>query len=451
MKKIQDKGKRLFSNRDLIFLFVPLVIEQLLEYLVGLADSIMVAHIGEAAVSGVSLVDMIMVLLLSLFAAIATGGAVVAGQYLGKGDRAAAGTAMNTLLRFAILVSLVIMGLMYLFSDQILLGLFGQIAPEVYAHARTYLLFVVASIPFMAIYGVGASLFRTVGNARLPMMIMLLMNLLNVIGNAVMIYVLDFGIIGIAIPTLISRIGAAVIIMFFALNQSNELHFAKGLRGGFKRAMIPRILHIAVPYGFENGLFHLGRVLVLSLISTFGTAAIAANAVSVTLINFQVLPGMSIGLGMTVVIARCVGAGDEEQARYYTRKVLGIVYAAQLLSAAGVLALLPSVMTVYSLSPEATLLANRIIWSHAIAMLLIWPLGYTLPVTFRAAGDARFPMLVSTSTMLFLRLGLAYGLSVYLGLGVIGTWLAIYIDWIVKSVLFVRRYRSGRWLLHRLS
>lgn len=160
---------------------------------------------------------------------------------------------------------------------------------------------------------------------------------------------------------------------------------------------------------------------------------------------FQVVPGMAIGLGLTVIISRCVGARDYEQAKYYPKKVMGIVYVTHLVSCALVLAVLPSILNVYGLSEAATSLTTKIVWAHAIFEVFIWPFAYTLPVTFRAAGDAKFPMMIGTLSMIFCRIALSYLFSIYFNMGMFGTWVAMFIDWIVKAIIFVRRYISGRW------
>lgn len=437
---------RLFSNKDLFKLFLPLIIEQFLEYLVGLADSIMVANVGESAVSGVSLVDFVMALLISLFAALSTGGAIIAGQYLGRKQMKEAGEAANQLVWFSGIASIIIMIIVYLLKPFILNGLFGDISDEVRRDANIYLNITALSIPFLALYNAGAAIFRTMGDSKLPMKVMLGMNIAHAAGNAVLIYGLHMGVEGVAIPTLIARIAAAVIVIGLAFNKERALHLRKTLKHKFDRVMLKRILGIGVPYGLENGLFYLGRIVVLSLVATFGTAAIAANAVSGTIVMFQVLPGMAIGLGLTVIISRCIGAGDYEQARYYNKKIMGIVYAANVLSCVSVLMFLPGILGVYGLSEAATSMTTKIVWSHGLFMVIIWPLAYTLPVTFRASGDAKFPMVVGSVTMLFCRIALAYLLGIYLHMGMFGTWVAMFIDWIVKSALFVYRYASGKWL-----
>ena len=445
-KKKTDRTQYLFTNQDLFKLFLPVIIEQFLEYLVGLADSIMVAYVGESAVSGVSLVDFVMALLISLFAALSTGGAVIAGQYMGKRQMEDSREATDQLVWFVGAVSIVIMIIIYLMKPFILNGLFGQISDEVRGHANTYLMITAISIPFLALYNAGAAIFRTMGNSKLPMKVMLAMNIAHVVGNAILIYGFHFGTAGVAIPTLISRIAAAVIIITLALNKKQSLYIKKSLKHKFNWSMIKKILGIGVPYGLESGLFYLGRIIVLSLVATFGTAAIAANAVSGTIVMFEVLPGMAIGLGLTVVISRCVGAGDYQQAKYYTKKIMGIVYIAHVLSCALVLALLPVILNVYGLSETATALTTKIVWWHAAFTVAIWPLGYTLPVTFRASGDAKFPMIVGILSMFFCRIALAYLLSIYFNMGMFGTWVAMFIDWIVKAIIFGSRYISGKWM-----
>jgi Na+-driven multidrug efflux pump len=284
------------------------------------------------------------------------------------------------------------------------------------------------------------------GNSKLPMKIMLGMNIAHAIGNAILIYGFHFGTEGVAIPTLISRIAAAVIIIKLALNKNQTISIKKSLKHKFNWTMIRRILSIGVPYGVESGLFFFGRIIVLSLVATFGTAAIAANAVSGTIVMFQVLPGMAIGLGLTVIISRCVGAGDFQQAKYYNKKIMSIVYVAQVVSCILVLALLPLLMKVYGLSETATTLTTQNVWWHAVFMIVIWPLAYTLPVTFRAAGDAKFPMMVGVLSMFFCRIALSYLLSIYFNMGMFGTWIAMFIDWIVKAIIFAYRYISGKWM-----
>lgn len=441
--------KRFFTTADLVRLFFPLMIEQCLAFFIGLTDSVMVSSVGEAAVSGVSLVDLLMALLIGIFAALATGGSAIASQYMGRGDVHQARTTAEQTVWFVTLFSLVVMVGAFLLRPMILTSLFGQITDTVRGHADVYMLIVTSSIPFLGIYGAAATVFRTMGNAKLPMQISFFAGILNVIGNALMLFVFGYGTAGVALSTVFARVLAAVIIVALLHNRRLPLHLAKVFSLRMQWPTIRRMLGIGVPYGLENGLFYFGRILVLSLISTFGTAAIAANAVAGAIVIFEVLPGLAIGLGMTVVIARCVGAEDYAQARYYNRKILSIVYLSHIVVNAAVLLALPLILSLYRLSPDAEILAKRLVFWHAVLSVTVWPLAYTLPVTFRAAADAKFPMYVGFATMFACRIALAYILGGYLGMGVFGTWIAMFIDWIFKAGLFVWRYFSNRWTRFR--
>lgn len=311
--------EKLYSNKNLLYLFIPLVIEQGLEYLVGFADSLMVAKVGEAAVSGVSLVDFVMALLISIFTALATGGGAITGQYLGsKKDNEANQSALQ-MMKVTFYLSIVITLIIFVFKNSILHLLFGSISSDVYHHAMTYLNVVVLSIPFLAIYNGGAAIFRTMNNSKLPMQIMLVMNIVNVIGNALCVFILKMGVEGIAIPTLVSRVGAALLILYFS--KKTTIHLSQLMNIKINRNMIEKILNIGIPFGIENSMFYLGRLIVLSIVSLFGTASIAANSVGGTLVMFQVLPGTAINLGLTSIISHCIGANDYDQAKYYTKKI----------------------------------------------------------------------------------------------------------------------------------
>lgn len=437
--------KRFFTNYDLVSLFLPLTIEQGLEYTVGMAASIMVAQVGEAAVSGVSLVDFVMALIISIFAALATGGSVIAGQYLGRRESGEARKAANQLVKASFVLSLIIMALLYLCKPLILHNIFGSITKEVEHAANQYLMIVALSVPFLALYNSGAAIFRTMGNSKLPMKIMLMMNVLNVAGNALLVADFHMGVLGVAIPTLVSRAGAAVIILFLAHKKDFELRIENFTAIRFDFPMLKRILNIGAPFGFENGMFYLGRLVVLSVVSLFGTASIAANSVSGTIVMFEVLPGMAMNLGLSVIISRCVGAGDFEQAKYYKKKVRRIMHFSFAASSAIVLALMPLILKAYHLSSEANSMIWMIVIAHAVMMILIWPSGYMLPIVFRGAGDAKFPMVVSIASMILFRIALSYVFALGFHMGMLGTWLAMFVDWSVKTIIYEWHYKSDNW------
>ena len=444
-KQKQDRSHYLFSNRELANLIGPLVIEQLLAVFVGMADSIMVANVGEAAVSGVSLVDNIMILIINIFAALATGGAVVAGQYIGRKDEKSACKAATQLVWFVSLSAVAIMILVYLGKDIILNQVFGHITAEVKGHADIYLLIVTASIPFIALYNGGAAIFRAMGNSQVSMRVSLLMNAINVTGNAILVFGLRIGTAGVAIPTLISRMAAAIVITVLLCNQTRILHIERTLKIRFDGRMIRKILAIGVPNGLENSMFQLGKILVLSLVSTFGTYAIAANAVSNAIALFQILPGMAISLAITTVISQCVGANDYEQVHYYLKKLLAIIYVAMVGTVALIFLALPLILKAYNLSDQTAAAATNIIHFHGISAMIIWPLSFALPAAYRAAGDAKACMYTSIVSMWIFRIGFSYLVGKYMGLGVFGVWVAMVIDWVVRAICFVIRYFNGKW------
>ena len=444
-KQKQDRSHYLFSNRELANLIGPLVIEQLLAVFVGMADSIMVANVGEAAVSGVSLVDNIMILIINIFAALATGGAVVAGQYIGRKDEKSACKAATQLVWFVSLSAVAIMILVYFGKDIILNQVFGHITAEVKGHADIYLLIVTASIPFIALYNGGAAIFRAMGNSQVSMRVSLLMNAINVTGNAILVFGLRIGTAGVAIPTLISRMVAAIVITVLLCNQTRILHIERTLKIRFDGRMIRKILAIGVPNGLENSMFQLGKILVLSLVSTFGTYAIAANAVSNAIALFQILPGMAISLAITTVISQCVGANDYEQVHYYLKKLLAIIYVAMVGTVELIFLALPLILKAYNLSDQTAAAATNIIHFHGISAMIIWPLSFALPAAYRAAGDAKACMYTSIVSMWIFRIGFSYLVGKYMGLGVFGVWVAMVIDWVVRAICFIIRYFNGKW------
>lgn len=440
----------LYSNRALLALFIPLLIEYALEFLVGFADSVMVASLGEAAISGVSLVDFLVQLLIFSFSALATGGAVVAGQYLGNNQLKEAQDSATQLVWFSTILSTILM-IAVLFLRRFLIGLlFGHIEADVWANADVYLYFMALSIPFLAVYNAGAAIFRTTNNAYTPMKILFVCDILNVIGNAICIYFLGWDVRGVAIPTVISRLLAAVLILHFVVDENYKLHIKKTLKHKFDTEILSKVLKIGIPYGVENGLFQLGRVLVLSLVSTFGTMAIAANSVGYAIGIFSVLPGFAINLGLTAVISNCVGANDYEQARYYNRKCLIIVVISHIVINAIIFASLPYVLGVYNLSAKTAAMTTEMVIWHGIFAIIIWPLSFTLPATFRGAGDSKSVMYISLAVMFTCRIALSYVIADWMGVGVFGTWIAMFIDWYVRAAIYIYRYFSNKWTEYRV-
>ena len=442
--------RRLFTNHELWNLICPLVIELFLTLLVGMIDSVMVSSVGEAAVSGVSLVDTVMQLLIYVFAAFGTGGAVIAGQYLGSGNQKNACKSAEQLIGFSVVFSLVVMVILISLKNIILNHLFGEITPDVRNYADTYLTITVFSIPAIAVYEAGIATFRAMSNSKVTMWISLMMNIINVTGNAIFIYGAGMATDGAAVATLLSRIAAAVIVTILLFNEQQELHIRKTLKIQLDRRFIGKILYIGIPNGVENGMFQLGKILVLGLVSAFGTGAIAANAIATNLSAIQVIPGSAIALGITTVISRCVGKGDYEQAEYYNKLLIKATYAALLVIDLSIYFALPFILPIYNLSQETSSLITQMLLIHTLAAVCIWPLTFDLPSSMRAAGDVRFAMIVSIASMWIFRIGAAYLFAYGLRMGAVGVWVAMAVDWLFRAVVFGLRWFGGKWKLKRI-
>lgn len=450
MKKEKiDRSHYLFSNKALVTLIIPLIIEQLLAVLVGMADSIMVSSVGEAAVSGVSLVDTIFVLMINIFAALATGGAVIAGQYLGKKRPKEACKAVDQLTIFIALSGTAVTLLIYLLKDLILYGVFGKIEQDVMRNAQTYLMITNASIPFIALYNAGAAVFRAMGNSKISMKVSIIMNAINVIGNGVLIFGLHFGVSGVAIPTLVSRMFAGIAMLILLKNQNRELHFSRPFYWKLEGGMLKKILHLGIPNSLENSMFQLGKILVLSLVSSFGTASITANAICNNLCSIQVLPGMAMGYAILAVVAQCVGAGDYEQVRYYTKKLMVITYVAIWITVGLMVLFQPFLLGMYGVSEEANDYATKILLWHGAMAVVVWPMSFSLPNALRAANDVAYCMVLSILSMWIVRIAGSYVLGSAFELGVFGVWVAMTIDWGVRAVGFLWRFLRGRWVLKK--
>jgi len=441
-----------FTNRELVTLIAPMIAEQFLAILVGLADSLMVATVGDAAISAVSLVDSVSNLMIYIFSAMAAGGAAVAGQYIGRRERENANSAGQHLVALLAVTSVFFIALLYLFKTTVLTTVFGQIDADVMEATDKYYTIVMASIPGIALYNGGAAIFRTMGKSDVSLKVSLLMNGINVFGNALLIFGFHMDVAGVAIPTLASRTVAAAVILTLLFNDKLPLHLSDVRSFRFNPRLLKNIFYISVPSGIENGMFHLGRLILFSLISTFGTASIVANAIGNTLGNFHCFAGQAMNLGVTTVISQCVGAGDYDGARYYMRKLTKAGYALMAGVNLLIIALLPTIMRIYSVSPEGERLAVIVALIHGVASIFLWLPSFLMPTFLRAAGDARFTMFASMTTMWLCRVLFAYIFGKTLGFGVVGVWCAhAILDWTVRSVVFFLRYRSGKWMTKAIS
>jgi putative MATE family efflux protein len=427
------------------------VVEQLLGVTIGIADTVMVTTVGESAVSGVSIVDAIGILLITAFGALATGGSVVVSQYIGRRDREKASLAAKQLIYVNTLVSLVIMALTLLFCRTLLELIYGRIAADVMEAAETYFWLTALSYPALALYNSGAAIFRSMGNSRITMLVALLVNIMNIGGNAIFIYGFRIGVAGAAIATLVSRTAAAVVILLLLLADSSRSVSLRGLsKVKFRPGIIKSILNVGVPSGLESSMFQIGKILVSRIVTTFGTAAIAANAITGVINSLAFMPGQAFGMALLTVVGQSVGARDYDGAKRYTAKLLKASYGVIIITCGIILLLLEPIVNLFSLSPEAHDLAKRFIRVYCIIAPIGWPLSFALPNALRAAGDARYVMILSSVSMWLMRVSLAHIFAYPLGLGVMGVWYSMAADFCLRAFCFSGRWLRGAWQTRRV-
>ncbi len=455
---MNEENKDMFSGKALARIIIPLVLQNMLSITIGLIDSIMVSSRGESAYAGVSLVGSLDVLLITFFSAIATGGSVVLAQSMGKGERKPACDSAKQLLYITTAVATAITVIVLVFRTPILYLLFGEAEQSVLSNAMAYFSIVAASFPFLAIENSVASIFRAQGDSMISLKISLFMNVINIGGNALFIYGANLGAMGAALATLISRIIGAALMLIIAHSQKRFIYIEKLFHYRPDMKIIKAILNVGFPNGIENSLFQFGRLMTSSLVSSLGTVAIAANAAALSLANFQYNAGGAIQSTMIAVVGRCIGAKEIKQAKKYTYKLIGIGYLL-IVSVVILLCVFSSPMLrLFNLSAESTATARTLLFYHSAVSVVIWVIGFCLPNAFRAANDIKFTMYVSIISMWVFRVAFAYVLaketvSVFgwfsfdgFGMGVMGVWVAMTVDWVVRTAFYLWRLISGKWL-----
>ena len=436
----------LFSRKDLSKLIIPLFIEQAFSVVVGMADTIMVARAGEAAVSGVSLVDSVNLLVLYFLGSLSTGGAIVLAQTIGSGKVKGVKNIAKQLFWVSCFVGAFFGLVMVLFRKPLLGLIFGSVSSEIMYHALGYSLFTALSFPFIALRNAVGAYYRVQGNSSVSMVVTLVVNVLNIGGNALLIFGFHMGAAGAAIATLFARFVGAMITLVLVLNKKSMVYLEHLFHYKPDFRIIKRILSIGLPNAFENSVFQLGKVITQSLVSTFGTISIAANAAANTLTSMVYICGSSIGPAMTTVVGRCIGAGEKEQAKHYTKLLVGIVYCLLFVVAGGISLLARPLVGMFHLSQEGTALAIRLILFHNICVMLIHPIAFAITNAFRAASDITNTMVISIASMWIFRVGGAIFFAKVLEFGVLGVWLGMFCDWFFRAIMFSIRFLTGRWL-----
>lgn len=447
----QDKGEEpLFTRQQLVKLIWPLFLEQILTITMGLADTFMVSSVSEAAMSSVSLVDSLNVLVFQILSALAAGGAVVVSQYLGRKDMEQAKECAAQLYSVLLISTVTVMAAAVIFSRPILRLIFGSIEDDVMAFAQIYFLISAVSYPFMGVYNAGAALFRAQGNSQISMKSSLVMNVINICGNALLIYGFHKGVLGAALATLIGRVFAAVWVTFQQQKAENPLRVDRLSHLRPDKSHIRPILAIGIPSGLENGMFQIGKLCVSSLTSTLGTSAIAANAVANNVSTMANIPGNTMNLAITPVVGQCLGAGDKKQAKRYGRVLLGIAMIGLAVTNILLYLCIPRVAAAFHLSKAAMGMCVTVMRWFNVFSIFFWAFSFTLPNILRSGGDAKYTMTVSIFSMWIFRVVLSYFFVLKLHMGLTGVWFGMFIDWMCRSVFFVIRFLSGKWMEHKV-
>lgn len=441
-----DCGNLLFPRRALWMLLIPLIIEQMLNSLMGMVDTLMVSRVGAEAISAVSLVDSINNLVLQVFAAMAAGAAIICSQYLGRKDEKGCNDAAKQIVLTVVVISSVIMIIGVGFRKPLLHLIFGSVEEAVMTNAQMYFLITALSYPFIALFQAGAAFYRACGNSKFTMKTALIANVANIVGNTLFIFVLQMGAAGAAVSTLISRALCAFVV-FYALRKPG---YAIQLKNYFSIRpdlnLIVKILAIGVPSGIENGMFQFGKLAIQSTVSSLGTAAIAAQAMTIIFENVNGMAAVGIGIGLMTVVGQSIGAGRQEEAKYYIVKLAGYAEIAMIISCILVYIAARPVTVLAGMSEESTALCMQMILAITIVKPLLWVPSFTPPNGLRAAGDVRFSMITATLTMWLCRVALSIFLMRVVKTGPIGVWYGMFADWGVRGVIFTIRFVRGKWL-----
>ena len=447
-----EQQQHMFTNRMIRNLLIPVVLEQLLNSIMGTADTMMVSNVGSAAISAVSLVDSINVLVIQAFSALAAGGAIVCAQYIGQRNKEKANESARQVLFIITAISVAVSLICLVFQKPLLRLIFGSVEAEVMRASEIYFFYTALSFPFIAAYDSAASIFRAQDNTRGPMTISMISNVMNIAGNAIMIWVFHMGVAGAALSTLISRIFCAVVVLIQLRKEREGQEIV--VRDYFKIrpnwSMIKRILGIGIPSGVENSMFQLGKLAIQSTVSTLGTAAIAAQAMTNILENLNGIAAIGVGVGLMTIVGQCLGAGRKDEAVYYIKKLCVIAEIVVLTSCLIVFALTKPVTILGGMEKESADMCFHMVMWITIMKPLVWTMAFVPGYGLRAAGDVKFSMITCCCTMWACRFCLCVFLIRVMGFGPMGVWIGMFADWTVRSIIFTWRFHSRKWLQHKV-
>lgn len=414
---------------------------------IGMFDIIMVSGLGEHSISAVSLVDFINQLINSVLTALSTGGAIVCSQYIGRKDLRYAGEAVEHLILLVVLAGGILMGAAFAGNPLVLKLLYGSIEQKVMDNARIYFCLSGISYPFIALFCCSSAVMRALGYSRLSFQTSLIMNFLNIFMNALFIFGFRWGVFGAGLASLLSRAIVSLVLFYMVTRKQDMVPVRPLFQWRLKKGTTASIFRLAIPTSLESSLFYIGRLLVQSLVTDFGTSATAANAVSLTITEFLHMPGAGTGIGMITIVGRCIGADEKKQARGYASYLIRVTYVLQGICCVLSMILASPLTGLYHLTDATKEIAIWMLLTHGVICTIFWPMGFTTANALKSAGDVKFTMYMSFASMWIFRVGGSYlFVKLFPQFGVMNVWFAMYCDWIARAVVCYIRYRGDTWL-----
>ncbi len=476
METVEKRRYTLFTGKQLFWLIVPIVIEQIFSTSLGFFDSILVSNIHAAeavrsnASNAVGNVDYINNLIIQLFSAFATGGSIVTSQALGAGDNDLANKLAKQLLMLVICVALGVAGLCLLLNRPIIRLFYGHVDPTTFGYQQTYFYVTALSFPFIGLFNACAALLRAQRKSLVTMTSAAISCGVNVALDALFMYVLNLGVLGAGLATLFCRAVPALFMLTLLGREGNLVRVRLWGPFRFDGAMLRRILRIAIPSGVESALFQLGKLMTNTFVNAgvyaTGAKSLTAlneagetisvniqangNAIANQINNFASVVGGGVGTSCLTVIGQSVGSGDLGQVKHYMRRMFLISYLANGLCVGLILSLVPVISQLYGYTAEAKAIGQSCLYLCLMFQFFTYPLSFTTPGILKATSDVKYVMYCAVFSMFVMRVGLAFLLTTdripgLPQLGAMGYWIGMCSDWVLRSVLFLSRLLSGRW------
>ncbi len=439
-----------FSNKALIAFLMPVLFEQLMLAGLTMADTFMVSSLGETAVAGVALVNRIDNFAKQFFVSLAQGGSVVLSQYIGARDDDKAEISLKSNVRIVVLIGLAVMLFMVVLKEQTLHLLFGGAEANVLAISSEYFTITALSYPFVALYYAGSATFRAMGESKIPFMASIAMMGINLLLKYIFIFVIKIGVTGAAYSTLLAMGIVGFGLMLMLKGEKNRVRMVGFFKPDWDKKIVKSILTVSVPNGIEQGMFQLGALAIAGLVSGLGQASIAADSLARSITPLLYSIGAAFNAVMMMVVGQCMGAGNSDEAEMYAKHIIKLDYVLTFCNAILFMVLLKPLISVFNVSPEAQHLAFWIMVLYTSGTIFMYPLSFALAAGLRGSGDTKFVMIIAVASMFLFRIGAAYIFVHLFHWGVIGTWVAMVSDWVIRSVLFMIRFKKGKWKLNKV-